>query len=222
MKKIPQNRSFKISECGLFLYYHPSIWSCIYKKEFLDKHKIRFIEAPGAGWTDNPFQVQTMCLAERINYTSKAYYYWRRIHSCNSDALRDYRIPFLRSREIHEWLEKNNINNEVIMNNLLCRELAYINIVFKMKKLENLRDCLEQTKGLLKRFDEESFLKASYIKDTNKRTFKRIKKHPIIYLGKTYFKRKRQKFISFRWGSKERKIILFGKILYQRQRQIIK
>ena len=67
-----------IQECSLFLYFHPSIWSCIYKREFLEKHNIRFVEAKGAGWTDNPFQVQTMCLAEKIFYTPQAYYYWRK------------------------------------------------------------------------------------------------------------------------------------------------
>ena len=69
---IPEDRSFTIKENAFFLHYHPSIWSCIYKKSFLEKHNIRFIEAPGAGWTDNLFQVQTLCLAQRINYTSKA------------------------------------------------------------------------------------------------------------------------------------------------------
>ena len=82
---IPEDKSFTIKEYPYFLYYHPSIWTCIYKKEFLDKHNIRFVEAPGAGWTDNPFQVQTMCLAERINYTSNAYYYWRRLNYFDSD-----------------------------------------------------------------------------------------------------------------------------------------
>ena len=88
--KIPQNRSFKITECGLFLQYHPSIWSCIYKRKFLKKHNIRFIEAPGSGWTDNPFQVQTMCRAERINYTPNAYYYWRRL---NKDEFKNASNP---------------------------------------------------------------------------------------------------------------------------------
>ena len=39
--KIPQDRSFTVNECGLFLQYHPSIWSCIYKREFLKKHNIK-------------------------------------------------------------------------------------------------------------------------------------------------------------------------------------
>ena len=37
------------------LTHHPSIWSAIYRKRFLEKHGIRFREYPGAGWADNPF-----------------------------------------------------------------------------------------------------------------------------------------------------------------------
>jgi len=37
---IPENKSFKIKEYPYFLYYHPSVWSCIYNREFLTKHNI--------------------------------------------------------------------------------------------------------------------------------------------------------------------------------------
>ena len=68
---------FTLKEYPSFMFIHPSIWSAIYRKEFLQEHNIKFIEAPGAGWTDNPFQVQTMYLAKRISYLDKAFYYWR-------------------------------------------------------------------------------------------------------------------------------------------------
>ena len=45
---------------------HPSIWSAIYKKTFLDNIKIKFIEEPGGGWVDNPFFFETFCAAESI------------------------------------------------------------------------------------------------------------------------------------------------------------
>ena len=31
---IPEDRSFTLKDYPYFLYYHPSIWSCIYNKEF--------------------------------------------------------------------------------------------------------------------------------------------------------------------------------------------
>ncbi len=213
--KIPQNRSFKITECGLFLQYHPSIWSCIYKKEFLDKHNIKFVEAPGAGWADNPFQVQTMCLAQKINYTPNAYYYWRRVNSNESDDLKDYTIPFKRTEEIHKWLNENNIDNEVILNNLYCRELAYISIVFGMKKVENLSHCLSLVNNLKKRIKTESFLNADYIKNRDKKVCLLVKKHPVKYLISTYFKRKRKQIISICLNKREKRIKILGKVIWR-------
>ena len=81
---ISPNSIFKITEHSEFLYHHPSIWSCVYKKVFLNKHNIKFVEAKGGGWVDNPFQVETMGLAEKISWTPKAYYYYRPESTGNS------------------------------------------------------------------------------------------------------------------------------------------
>lgn len=56
---------FEIDQYPDLLMYHPSIWSCIYRRDFLTANQIRFIEAPGAGWTDNPFFISTMCHAKK-------------------------------------------------------------------------------------------------------------------------------------------------------------
>lgn len=196
--KIPQNKSFKIQECALFLCYHPSIWSCIYKKEFLDKHNIRFIESPGSGWTDNLFQVQTMCLAERINYTSEAYYYWRRLNKYESDDLKDYTIPFKRSDEIHKWLNENNIDNVAILSELYKRELAYINIVLGMKKISNKKDCYAKIELMLKRMGKNlGFL-----------PFKRLK---------ILFKRYLRNIISIKLSTRECYVVLFRKNIWRQR-----
>ena len=57
------DKSFKLKQCPNFLYHHPSIWSCLYKRDFLYKHKLKFVEAKGGGWVDNPWQVQAFCFA---------------------------------------------------------------------------------------------------------------------------------------------------------------
>lgn len=150
---IPEDKSFTIQEFPYFIAYHPSIWSCIYKKDFLQKHNIKFVEAPGAGWTDNPFQIQTMCLAKKINYTSKAYYYWRRINFFDSDDLKDYTIPFKRTDEIHDWLKINNITDENIIAALYKKELAYIKLILGMKKIYNIEHCFSLIRLMLKRMN---------------------------------------------------------------------
>ncbi len=151
---IPQN-TFTIFECPLFFYYHPSIWSCIYKREFLEKHHIRFVEASGAGWTDNPFQVQTMCLAKRINYTDEAYYFWRRTTRNEAEDLKDFRLPFRRSDEIHQWLADNNINDFGVLSCLALREMCYVNIALGSAKMEDYNELEPLVAKLLKRITPE-------------------------------------------------------------------
>jgi len=211
---IPENKSFTIEEYPFFLYYHPSIWSCIYKRDFLNKNNIRFVEAPGAGWTDNPFQVQTMCLAKRINYTSGAYYYWRRLNADESEGLNDYTIPFKRTNEIHEWLDKNNIKDEGILINLFRREIAYANIVIGKKKLSNIEDCYEKIKTLIARCPK-SFCKCKYVRRDELKTYSAIKRNPKLARIKMLFKKLRRNIVSIRLNRHEIRIFLFGKIIFR-------
>ena len=189
--KIPTS-SFSIYDCPLFLAYHPSIWSCIYKKDFLQKHNIRFIEAAGAGWTDNPFQVQTMCLAKRINYTPKSYYYWRRINIFDSHDLKDYTLPFKRSDEIHNWLDKQKIINDDILAALYKRELAYINIVLDMKTISNKNDYHNQIIAMCSRMKHDIIESNTLITNNEKRIYKQLMQNLKRYTQKLYFKKIRR------------------------------
>ncbi len=218
--KIPQDRSFTAKECSFFLYYHPSIWTCIYKKEFLDKHNIRFVEAPGAGWTDNPFQVQTMCLAERINYTPEAYYYWRRLNFNISHDLKDYRIPFVRCKDTYNWLIKNDINDPKILYNWVRRELSYVDIVLGMEKIKNKNECSSLIKNMC--IDLERIfdvLNSGYLSKIEKKKFLFFRYVPMIYVMDKIFKINRKKIVSFRWNRKERSVKIAGKILYNNRKR---
>lgn len=207
-------KAFTIMECPYFLYFHPSIWSCIYKNNYLKANNIKFVEAPGAGWTDNPFQVQTMCLAERIVYTDKAYYYWRCVNLKDSDDLKDYTLPFKRSDEIHEWLEKNNITDSNLMEALYARELAYIHIVFnKEDGISNKEDCYARIKALCLRMNPEIIKHSSIITNRNKRMYKRCCKNPKLGKFFVHIRNYRKKVVSFRWNKDEKVVKILGKTI---------
>lgn len=209
--EIPEDRSFTIFEYPYFLYYHPSVWTCLYKREFLSRHNIKFIEAPGAGWTDNPFQVQTMCLAKKINYTSKAYYNWQFPFAQDSDALRDYTIPFIRSDEIHEWLDQQNIKDKNILEQLYRRELSYIKFALNIRKINNLQDCYSRVQNMCKRMDKSIILNSDYITKTEKNTYIQCLKNPAKYRFKQRLKEIRRNLISIRFNQDGILISLMGK-----------
>lgn len=70
-------KTFEIAENPILLECHPSIWSAIYRRDFLSDNKIRFMEIPGAGWADNPFLIETLCQAKNIVYLDREFYNYR-------------------------------------------------------------------------------------------------------------------------------------------------
>lgn len=142
---------FKLSECPQLVYFHPSIWTCIYKKSFLEKHNISFVEAKSAGWVDNPFQVQTLALAERICYTPTPYYYYRMTNPTSSSNSLDVTNPFDRTDEIHSFLERNKIEDKNIIGHLYKREFGYIDTVLKFVNSDNKAYIIDKIHNMVSR-----------------------------------------------------------------------
>jgi len=145
---------FNIYEHPEFISYHPSIWSALYRREFLNENNIRFLEVPGSGWTDNPFRMVTYMKAKSIVYTNEAYYHWRNLYLEVSDALKDITIPYKRSLEIHKWLEENNINDKNIYANLYKIELEYIRILMCKIRLNNFSQIKSEILKIMSLIDE--------------------------------------------------------------------
>lgn len=59
------------------LTYAPSIWSALYKREFLIENNIRFLETPGASYQDTSFYIKTTMMADNILLTPDSYVYYR-------------------------------------------------------------------------------------------------------------------------------------------------
>ena len=73
----PASQPFRVGFAPRLLRHHPSIWSALYRKAFLEARDIRFNEVPGAGWVDTPFGFEALCAAERIAYLERPYYCYR-------------------------------------------------------------------------------------------------------------------------------------------------
>ena len=69
-----ENEVFDIKKYPKLFHYHASIWASIYKKSFLDKYNLRFLETPKATYSDFSFMTMTYAYAEKINIVRKALY----------------------------------------------------------------------------------------------------------------------------------------------------
>ena len=96
------DKPFKINDYPAFFYHHPSIWSCIYKRNFIYNNHIKFVEVKGGGWVDNPFQIITFCLADKINWSPMAYYNYRPQSLGNSSKYRQRTPKMATKDEIYE------------------------------------------------------------------------------------------------------------------------
>lgn len=127
---------FKIEQYPELLIYHPSIWSCIYRGDFLKSKNLKLIEASGAGWVDNPFFFATLISAQKIIWTNEKHYYYRRTNPKSSSILKDCKIPFQRLIEIIKFMEENKIKNPVILDYFYKRCLIYAQVVIGNKNFD--------------------------------------------------------------------------------------
>ena len=64
-----------VTEWPRIIGFHASIWSSIYRADFVKKIKIP--ETAGASYQDLPFMIDVMCKAKRISVVKKPFVHWR-------------------------------------------------------------------------------------------------------------------------------------------------
>jgi glycosyltransferase involved in cell wall biosynthesis len=122
----PGHQPFKLADAPNLVQYHPSIWSALYRREFLDEKNIRFKEVPGAGWVDNPFLFETLCQADTIVYTDKPYYRYREDLPGSSSVLRYGLLPFERWNDMADVVDRLGIQDEGILHCLYMIGFSYV------------------------------------------------------------------------------------------------
>ncbi|MDO4796655.1 MAG: glycosyltransferase [Coriobacteriales bacterium] len=100
------HQPFTLSECPRLVQHHPSIWSAIYRTDFLRTRNIRMREVPGAGWVDNPFLFETMCQAQSIVYLDRPYYCYREDLPGSSSATRVLKLSLERWHDMADIVDR--------------------------------------------------------------------------------------------------------------------
>lgn len=65
-------------------YQKPAIWSAIYRKDFLDKHNIRFLPTPGASYQDASFSFKVWSTTHKAVFTEEAFLHYRQDNEASS------------------------------------------------------------------------------------------------------------------------------------------
>lgn len=120
---------FVLADDAEFLFHHPSIWSAIYRRDFLSGRGIRMHEIPGAGWADNPWLIDTLVRATSIVYVDECLYYYRDFNANTPKVVGDPRI--LRDR----WLEMDDIMHALNVSSPRIWEGHYNRACYHVKAL---------------------------------------------------------------------------------------
>lgn len=77
IRDILANKVLKPLDHIKIFYQPPSIWVNLYKREFIDKYKIRFLETAGASFQDTSFVFKVYALCKRFMFINEALLYYR-------------------------------------------------------------------------------------------------------------------------------------------------
>lgn len=105
---------------------HPSIWSALYRKAFLEEKDIAFPEYPGAGWADGEFGYSAL-LSGRIRYVDEPFYVYREETPAESDAFQrnNKLLPLDRWQKMLDILETLAMTDDHILRAHNAKGFAY-------------------------------------------------------------------------------------------------
>ena len=181
------------------LRINPSVWSAIYKKDFLNKYNIRFLETPGASYQDLAFSFKVFALAERVILTDKAYLYYRQ-DNMNSSVKSKTKVYCVcdEYEEIDKFLEEYpDLKFEFKVQEEINRYNGYVSSVLRID--DSVKP--EFVKVFSDHFKEEyntGLLGNEFFKKINKKEFMTLINNPKKYLKVLKSIEKRRKFNQFR------------------------
>lgn len=175
----PAHQPFAISDAAHLLTHHPSIWSAIYRKSFLDERGIRFREFPGAGWADNPFLVETLCQTDQIGYFDTPYYCYREEtpEKSQSFALSNTLLPLERWNDMMDVLERLDIHDERVLRAHYSRGFTYLHGIIEHVDFSDTQLRAAAT-AMFERMDAGLVLSDNEISPSSKQTFSELRGLP--------------------------------------------
>lgn len=197
----------------------PSIWSSIYKKDFITSNNIRFLETPGASYQDTSFAFKTTASAERFILLNDTYVHYRQDNENSSVKSKDKVFVICEEyKEIEKYLD---VNPKI---KVLAETYKWINQYNGYKwnlnriSVKYHRDFLDMYSTTFKHAYEKNLLNEDFFKEINIKEFDLLMNNKNKFLKiqiknkkKAKYKEIRKNFISFKISSKQLRFSFLGK-----------
>ena len=164
---------FTLRDNPRLIQHHPSIWSAMYKRSFLDEFGIRFKEVPGAGWVDNPFLIQTLAQARSIAYTDDSFYCYREDLPTSSSAKKASDLPIVRWNDMADIVDELNISDKGILESFYTIGFRYVGGLVEQGAFED-PVLKARCAALFKRMNPEIVSGMSHISGAFKQTYSQL------------------------------------------------
>lgn len=173
---LPKKQPFAVGDGIELIAHHPSIWSALYRRAFLEEHDIKFREYPGAGWADNPFLLETLVQTDRIVYLDEPFYCYR--EETEEKSRRFYTgsptLPLDRWNDMTDVLEKTGTTDVRILSAHIKRGFTYLESVLDFVSLDDNAKLQDAVKRTFERMDETLVMQNPGISPTAKALYRTV------------------------------------------------
>lgn len=166
----PASQPFTLAQEPRLIQHHPSIWSALYLRSFLEGKGIRMMEVPGAGWVDNPFLVETYCQAASIAFFNKEYYCYREDLPGSSSMLRATNLAFERWNQMTDILDRLQVSDPGIRAAHNVRGFTYLTGILEEANIAG-SEAEQHMLHMFGRMDPELVLGSPYLGNDRKELY---------------------------------------------------
>lgn len=217
--RFPGNRVINANTHIELMTIQPSIWSAIYRRDFLLENDIHFLETPGASYQDVSFYLKSLIMAKSIKIHHKAFVHYRQDNptsSCNSKD-KVYCICD-EYNEMEKYIMQHPETIKPFMEFIYT--LQYDAYLWNLKRINEIyvKDFIKRYQKDFKRIYENGYCKNSFFKRIHKKEFMLLLENTDKFYElckkqkrKEKFKKFRQNLISIKISPSRISVVLFGK-----------
>ena len=165
-------------------YEQPSIWSAIYRREFLNNNDVNFLPSPGASYQDAGFNFKVWAAAKRVMMINRAFLHYRQDNP-NSSVKSDGKIYAVKNEydEVERWLKEHKLYEEYGPTLVGMRFSSYI---WNMRRLTRkaAKEFVGTIRKDMERLKKEGMLDDKKLDDVSRYNVKQLSiSHPMLYLN---------------------------------------
>ena len=165
------------------------IAASIYKKTFLDKYAIRFLETPGASYQDTAFAAKTIMAVDKLVLTKKNYYCYR-VDNQNSSVKSSAKVFCIcdEYNEINSFMDKYPEMKSTLEEQKCANQ--YREYLWNLNRLEEKesKEFFKVFRTEFKKYYDSDILKDEFFARYPKRDVLRLINNPSKFYKKEYLK----------------------------------